>query len=437
MREENEGPTGRRGNAGTEAIGTPARPERGGSPANALDRWLARTIMKGAGRPPVALVLWDGQEAYTPRGEATGRIVIRDRGALWRLAYSPELGFGDGYGAGRIDIEGDLVEVLHRAYRALEDRGASAFKKSLLGRLPRARNNSLGGSREHIHHHYDLGNDFYRLWLDERMVYTCAYYENGEASLEQAQDAKMHHVCRKLRLEAGQRVVEAGCGWGSLALHMARCYGVRVRAFNISHEQIAYAREQAARQRLEGQVEFVEDDYRNIGGEYDAFVSVGMLEHVGPDHYEELGDVIARSLRKEGLGLVHSVGRSRPSAVNAWLERRIFPGSYPPSLREMMSVFESNHFSIIDVENLRLHYARTLLEWLERFDRHLDTVRERHGEPFVRAWRLYLGGCAAAFLASSIQLFQVVFTHPTHNRVAHTREHVYRPFSNGADWNFG
>ena len=437
MREENEGSTGRRGDAGTEAIGTPVRPERGGSPANALHRWLARTIMKGAGRPPVALVLWDGQEAYTPQGEATGRIVIRDRGALWRLAYSPELGFGDGYSAGRIDIEGDLVEVLHRAYRALEDQGASAFKKSLLGRLPRARNNSLGGSREHIHHHYDLGNDFYRLWLDERMVYTCAYYENGEASLEQAQDAKMHHVCRKLRLEAGQRVVEAGCGWGSLALHMARCYGVRVRAFNISHEQIAYAREQAARQGLEGQVEFVEDDYRNIGGEYDAFVSVGMLEHVGPDHYEALGDVIARSLRKEGLGLVHSVGRSRPSAVNAWLERRIFPGSYPPSLREMMSVFESNHFSVIDVENLRLHYARTLVEWLERFDRHIDTVRERYGEPFVRAWRLYLGGCAAAFLASSIQLFQVVFTHPTHNRVAHTREHVYRPFSNGADWNFG
>ena len=438
MQEQKEGPTGGPGNAGAEAIGMPARPdERGGSPVNALDRWLARTIMKGAGKPPVALVLWDGREAYTPRGEAAGRIVIRDRGALWRLAYSPELGFGDGYSAGRIDVEGDLVEVLHRAYRALEDQGASAFKKSLVGRLPRARNNTLGGSREHIHHHYDLGNDFYRLWLDERMVYTCAYYENGEASLEQAQDAKMHHVCRKLRLEAGQRVVEAGCGWGSLALHMARCYGVRVRAFNISHEQIAHAREQAARQGLDGQVEFVEDDYRNITGEYDAFVSVGMLEHVGPDHYEELGDVIARSLRREGLGLVHSVGRSRPSAVNAWLERRIFPGSYPPSLREMMSVFESNHFSVIDVENLRLHYARTLMEWLERFDRHLDTVRGRYGEPFVRAWRLYLGGCAAAFLSSSIQLFQVVFTHPVHNRIAHTREHLYRPGSNVADWNFG
>ena len=437
VRGENDGSTGMPAGAGAEVTGAPARPERGRSAVNPLDRWLARTIMAGAGRPPVVLALWDGQEAYTPEGEAAGRIVIRDRGALWTLAYSPELGFGDGYSAGRIEIEGDLVEVLHRAYRALDDRSVSSCKRSLFGRLPRARNNTLGGSREHIHHHYDLGNDFYRLWLDERMIYTCAYYENAEASLEQAQEAKMHHVCRKLRLEAGQRVVEAGCGWGSLALHMARGYGVRVRAFNISHEQIAHAREAAAREGLERQVEFVEDDYRNISGEYDAFVSVGMLEHVGPDHYQDMGDVIARSLRKEGLGLVHSVGRSRPSAVNAWLERRIFPGSHPPSLREMMSVFESNQFSIIDIENLRLHYAKTLMEWLERFDGHVDTVRERYGEPFVRAWRLYLGGCAAAFLASSIQLFQVVFTHPTHNRIAHTREHIYQPSANGADWSFG
>ncbi len=149
-------------------------------------------------------------------------------------------------------------------------------------------------ARENIHHHYDLGNDFYRLWLDRRMLYTCAYYARPDMTLEQAQLAKMDHVYRKLRLKPGERVVEAGCGWGALALHMARHYGVEVRAFNISREQLAPVRESARKQQLDARVRFIEDDYRDIAGSYDAFVYVGMLEHVGPGHYPELGRVLDR-----------------------------------------------------------------------------------------------------------------------------------------------
>ncbi len=397
-----------------------------------FDRWLVRRMAVKAGNPDIALALWDGEDAYRPSGECAGRIVFRDRGALLCVVLGPELGFGDAFSAGRIEVQGDLVDVLARLYRSMDRAGAAAGKRSVLGRLPKSRPNTRAGSRRHIQHHYDLGNDFYRLWLDEEMVYTCAYYATPESTLEQAQRAKMDHVCRKLMLRPGQRVIEAGCGWGSLALHMAREYGVGVRAFNISREQIAYARERAAREGMNDRVEFVLDDYRNIEGACDAFVSVGMLEHVGVRNYEALGAVIARTLKPGGLALVHSVGRNRPTPVNAWLEQRIFPGSHPPSLREMMAIFEPFNFSVIDVENLRLHYARTLREWLARFDRAADTVRAMYDEEFIRAWRLYLAGCSAAFLANSIQLFQVVCAPAASNDVPWTRTHVYPPATESA-----
>ena len=396
-----------------------------GQRPSGFDRWLVRQIASKVGKPDVALALWNGEDVHRPPGDGCGRIVFRDRGALLSAALSPEVGFGDAFSAGRIEVEGDLVDVLARCYRSIDRKGTAAGKRSVLGRLPKPRSNTTAGSRRHIQHHYDLGNDFYRLWLDDAMVYTCAYYDTPEATLEQAQRAKMDHVCRKLMLRPGQQVIEAGCGWGSLALHMAREFGVKVRAFNISREQVAYARERAAREGMDGMVEFVQDDYRNIEGTCDAFVSVGMLEHVGVQNYHALGEVIARTLRSNGLALIHSVGRNRPTPVNAWLEQRIFPGSYPPSLREMMAIFEPFNFSIIDVENLRLHYARTLREWLGRFDRAADTVRAMYDDAFIRAWRLYLAGCSAAFFANSIQLFQVVCAPSDNNDVPWTRTHVY------------
>jgi cyclopropane-fatty-acyl-phospholipid synthase len=271
--------------------------------------------------------------------------------------------------------------------------------------------NSIQRSRRNVHHHYDLGNDFYSWWLDEQLVYTCAYFERPDMSLEQAQVAKMDLVCRKLRLQAGDSVVEAGCGWGALALHMAREYGVNVRAFNLSHEQIAYARERAVREGLAGQVEFIEDDYRSVSGECDVFVSVGMLEHVGLRNFSTLATVMQRVLRRDhGRGLLHFIGRDVPRPLNAWILRRIFPGGYPPTLAEVATrVLAPARMSILDVENLRLHYARTLAHWSERFAQATERVRARYGREFQRAWELYLSGSEAAFAAGSLQLFQVVF----------------------------
>jgi cyclopropane-fatty-acyl-phospholipid synthase len=261
------------------------------------------------------------------------------------------------------------------------------------------------------------------------MQYTCAYYARPDLTLEQAQLAKLDHVCRKIRLQPGERVVEAGCGWGGLALHIAQKYGASVRAFNLSREQVAYARERAQALGLSGRVEFVQDDYRNTTGKYDAFVSVGMLEHVGVDQYHELGRVIDRSLVPSGRGLIHSIGRNAPRPLDVWIERRIFPGANPPALSEMMQIFEPRKLSVLDVENLRLHYARTLEHWLERFERSSEQVAAMFDGRFVRMWRMYLAGSVAAFLVGSLQLFQVVFSREKNNDVSMTREHLYAPGS--------
>lgn len=399
-------------------------------PVTPVDRFLLRLFKTAIGRPPLTFTLWDDDRPKPSQtGRAVGRITFLTRMALWQTCLHPELGFGDRYAAGEIRIDGDLVRVLQAGFAAMDRSPFTQFKRRFLTRLPPPHGNSQGESRRNIAWHYDLGNDFYRLWLDPEMVYTCAYYRAADMDLAQAQLAKLDHVCRKAGLAPGMQVVEAGCGWGSLALHMARCFGVRVRAFNISREQIEFARQRARSEGLDHAVEFIEDDYRNIHGRFDAFLSVGMLEHVGKVHYQDLGDVIRRSLSPCGRGLIHSVGRNQASPMNGWIGRRIFPGSQTPSLAEMMGIFEKNELSVIDVENLRLHYARTLIDWLRRFEQHEHEVTQMYDERFVRGWRLYLGGCAAAFLAGNLQLFQVVFAPARCNHLPLSRDHLYRPES--------
>jgi cyclopropane-fatty-acyl-phospholipid synthase len=338
------------------------------------------------------------------------------------------MGFGDMFSAGRIRIDGQLQDVLEILFRHLHN--AREDRPGLVNRLWEARPEdgaSQRAARKNIHHHYDLGNDFYELWLDrEAMQYTCAYFEEPELTLEQAQRAKMEHVCRKLQLEPGQHVIEAGCGWGGLARYMAREYDVTVRSYNISREQLDYARRKAKEEGLDDRVEYVEDDYRNIDGRCDRFVSVGMLEHVGPANYAALAKVIERCLDSRGRGLIHTIGRNRPFGMNAWIEKRIFPGAYPPAIGELMNLFQQAGLSVQDAENLRLHYARTLDHWLERFDHHSEEVRQAHDEDFVRAWRLYLAGSAASFRVGTLQLFQVTFAPEENNELPWNRRYLYQ-----------
>lgn len=392
-----------------------------GTSASGLDRWLLQTLRTMLGSAPLDLVLYDHREPISPIRNSVATIRFADRAALVSVLRSPEMGFGDGFSEGRIVVEGDLVSALIAIYEARR-----GVKPGMLARwLMWTQNNTVDGSRKHIHHHYDLGNDFYSLWLDKQMLYTCAYFPEPDATLESAQVAKLDHVCRKIWLKPGETVVEAGCGWGALALHMARDYGVNVKAFNISHEQIEFARDRAKREGLTNRVEFIEDDYRNIRGRFDALISVGMLEHVGLEHYHELGDVIHRAVGNTGRGLLHFIGRNFDRPLSAWIKRRVFPGGHPPALRSVMDIFEPNDFSVLDVENIRMHYARTLEHWLTRFESNFVQVRETYGTTFARMWKLYLAGSVAAFRVGTLQLFQVVFAGSQCNTIPWNRAYLY------------
>ncbi len=379
---------------------------------------LVRTIVKPA---LVRISLGSPQTEITTLPSSVPTIWIKDRSALIALLRNPQVNFGDLYAEGRIMVEGDLVGLLESLYRVPRKRPAQLYSRW----LNLTQSNSLRGSRRNVHYHYDLSNDFYRLWLDSQMVYTCAYFPQENADLEEAQRAKLDLVSRKLWLRPGEKVVEAGCGWGALSLHMARHYGVQVKAFNISREQLAFARERAKHEGLDGQVEFIEDDYRNVRGHFDAFVSVGMLEHVGKAHHADLGLAIQRAIGKSGRGLLHFIGRDRPTPLSPWIRKRIFPGGYPPALREVADILSPHDYSVLDVENLRYHYARTLEHWLHAFGRSYDAVTGMFDARFARMWRLYLAGSIAGFRVGTMQLFQVVFAGRQCGTLPWTRAYLY------------
>jgi len=387
---------------------------QGRSHASRLDRWALAQIGASLADPAIRLALWDGTAAGPPPSDAAVSVRIADRRTLFALVADTEIAFGDGYSDGRVQADGDLIHLLEAAYRAA-------------GPTPWWRRpwwvNTRRRARENVHAHYDLGNAFYRRWLDDQLVYTCAYYPNPDMTLEEAQVAKLDLLCRKLDLKPGHRVVEAGCGWGALALHMARHYGVTVKAYNVSREQIRHARERAVAEGLADRVAFIEDDYRSITGTFDRFASIGMLEHVGVAQYAALGKVIDRVLDPvHGRGLLHFIGRNQAAPLSRWITKRIFPGAYAPTLAEACDgVLAPWRWSVLDVENLRLHYARTLEAWLQRFESAEADVAATCSGRFARAWRLYLAGSLVAFTSGSLQLFQVSFAREQDNAIPWTR----------------
>jgi cyclopropane-fatty-acyl-phospholipid synthase len=358
----------------------------------------------------------DGRDTF---GSGEPHVVVKahDRAALTELALHPDLKLGELYMDGRLTVEeGDVTALLALLMHNLslsKPSGALKFLRGVRkGLRPLHQFNPMGRAKRNVAHHYDLSGELYKLFLDRDRQYSCAYFPRGDETLEEAQIAKKRHIAAKLQLDKpGLKVLDIGCGWGGLALDMARDTSAQVLGVTLSDEQIAVARERSQAARLADRCRFEPVDYRALSGTYDRIVSVGMFEHVGLPHYQTFFNKCRDLLSDDGVMLLHTIGRTdEGGSTNPWIAKYIFPGGYVPALSEVMPAIEKSGLMVTDIEILRLHYAKTLAEWRKRFMHHRAEIARLYDERFCRMWEFYLAGAEMAFRYDCQVNFQIQLT---------------------------
>lgn len=337
------------------------------------------------------------------------RVKLQEEIPKKELLKSTSLALGEAYMKGNLTVDRDLYEVLELLLQ-----GMGRFSRNPRA-LRRILHTSLGKEQQkkQVMSHYDIGNEFYRLWLDETMSYSCAYFQKQDDTLFQAQVAKVDHILKKLNLKPGMRLLDIGCGWGFLMMRAARKFGVHCTGITLSRQQYQSVSDEIREQKLEELVEVRLMDYRDLkewGRSFDRIVSVGMLEHVGRGNYSFFLEQAASVLRQGGLFLLHFISAQKEHEGDPWIRRYIFPGGVIPSFREIVYLLPDYGFCMQDTESLRRHYVKTLLCWRENFGQAVQTVREQYGEEFVRMWDLYLASCAAAFQNGIVDLHQLLLS---------------------------
>ena len=358
-------------------------------------------LKKGVRHDIIHLHLPDGNTYQFGDHGREAHWIIKNENVIRRIARDWEWELGETYmHGGWAAADGQLHDLL---YILRNNFAACHVSKWLRPTVKFFKQwNRITRSHRNVSHHYDLGNEFFRLFLDSDMHYSCAYFCSPEDTLEQAQQFKCQHIAKKLLLKPGQQVLDIGCGWGSLACYLAQNFDVEVVGITLSEQQLKTARERAESRGL-NKVRFELQDYRKHEGCYDRIVSIGMFEHVGAPYYNAYFQCIKNLLADDGAALVHSIGRSGPPAlVNPWITKHIFPGGSIPSLSEMVASAEQAHCMLTDIEVLRLHYAKTLKAWSDRFQLHREEVCGRMGEEFCRMWEFYLASCEVAFECSTL-----------------------------------
>lgn len=394
-----------------------------------LDRALKRMIHLGA----LDVTLPDGtRRHYGPGGDTGPRasIVLTGDDTARRLVIDPELALGEAYMDGHLTIAGDdLHGFLELVIRNIRDFGEGRPGRALrtLRHLARrlSQHNPAKRSRANVAHHYDLSAKLYDLFLDEDRQYSCAYFRDPGDTLEAAQAQKKAHIARKLRLEPGMSVLDIGCGWGGMALTLARDHGVRVQGITLSEEQLKIARARAEAAGVTDRVRFDLPDYRAVEGRFDRIVSVGMFEHVGAPQFRTYFRTVKRLLAPDGIALIHTIGReSPPGTTNPWIVKYIFPGGYIPALSEVMAAIEHESLATADVEVWRLHYAYTLRHWHDRFMARRAEASALYDERFVRMWKFYLVSSEQTFRHWGNVVFQIQLAHDP-GTVPITRDYLY------------
>ena len=377
-----------------------------------LDKLVGKIVREGQ----LTLVMPDGKRrTFGPGGGKSVTVRLVDRRTVFAIARNPRLGLGEAYMDGRLIVEdGDILDLLELATSANPWEEAGAGRKAIGKGKKRFkslfRRNRPTKARRNVAHHYDIGNELYRLFLDDDLQYSCAYFTDPGNSLEQAQADKKAHIAAKLDLKPGQHVLDIGCGWGGTALFLNKVAGVKVTGITLSEEQLKIARQRAEEAGVADAVKFELIDYRQVQGEFDRIVSIGMFEHVGAAHYDEFFATCRRLLKPDGVMLLHTIAKfGKATAPDPFTDKYIFPGYHLPSLSQMSTASEGVRLIISDVETLRLHYAYTLRHWLKRTRAARAKIVAMYDERFFRMWEFYLSGGIVAFESGAMCNYQIQY----------------------------
>ena len=388
-----------------------------------IDKLFYKTLFKNLFSDTYELTLWDGSTEIYGEGEVQFKIKFNEAIPKADIIKDPSLTFGEAYMTKKIDIEGSVQKVIESLYNNKESflRNSNQYASLL-----KMATNNVKNSKKNIEFHYDIGNDFYKLWLDDTMTYSCGYFKSYEDSLTQAQRNKVEHILKKLNLKEGETLLDIGCGWGELIISAAKKYKVKALGITLSNEQLDKVNEKIKKEGLESSVEVKLIDYRELKNRtFDKIVSVGMLEHVGQDHLAEYFKALNDLLNDKGVSLLHCITGTKIGGNNTWINRYIFPGGYVPAVKELVNCMSDEGFSLNDAENLRLHYGRTLEHWAKNFENALPEIGKTKDETFIRMWRLYLNACAASFNCGNISIHQFLFNKGVNNELPWTRDYMY------------
>ncbi|EHI97650.1 Cyclopropane-fatty-acyl-phospholipid synthase [Clostridium sp. DL-VIII] len=391
-----------------------------------LESTIIKKFFKQENQTPFKVKFKDGEVLNI--GEGDSKFVIKVNGDISKnlLLTSTSLALGEAYMDNILDIEeGDLYDALDIVLAKLDDFDVNenALSKLIFS------STSKKNQKKEVSSHYDIGNDFYKLWLDETMSYSCAYFKNKDDTLYEAQKNKVDYILKKLQLREGMGLLDIGCGWGYLLIEAAKKYKIHGVGITLSEQQYLKFKERIKEENLEEYLTVELMDYRDLKKsdlKFDRVVSVGMLEHVGRSNYELFFKNVNSVLKDQGLFLLHYISGRKESSGDPWIKKYIFPGGVIPSLREIINIGSELNYYTLDVESLRRHYQKTLLCWYENYNNHIDEISKMFDERFIRMWKLYLAACAASFHNGMIDLHQILFVKGNNNTLEMTREHLYK-----------